>query len=244
MSALLLGVSSVVLLNVYAGVLVMLRARVYAVTLYRPMLLNIGLSFLPVLLAVLFGAGFLLLAPVLGRVSEVIDGGGSVTIWIYLVIATAVWLLFFPNSVYLITELNFSHRAETTPVPLWYDIVHTLALTLSGVANAILSLAVVQSVVVLLLDPPDRRIPGASWAFAAAVIVLGAIGVYLGRYLRVNSWDVRHPSSMMRKLATHLRQRGKALEAFGFVLTHALLIGLLYVPLFALGWSALLSEAL
>lgn len=244
MSALFLGVLAIVLLNAYAGVLVVLRARVYGVTLYRPMLLNIGLSFLPLLLAVVFGSGFLLLVPVFDRAADVIGGGGSVAIWVYLVVATAVWLLFFPNSVYLITELNFSHRAETTPVPLWYDIVQTLALTLSGIANAILSLAVVQSMVVLLLDPPDRHIPGASWAFAAAVIVLGAVGVYLGRYLRVNSWDVRHPSSMMRKLSTHLRQRGKALEALGFVLTHALLIGLLYAPLFALGWSALLAGAL
>ena len=70
--------------------------------------------------------------------------------------------------------------------------------------------------------------------------MLGAVGVYLGRYLRFNSWDVRHPASMLRKLVAHLRQRGKALEAGGFVLTHALLIALLYVPLFSLAWTALL----
>ena len=75
---------------------------------------------------------------------------------------------------------------------------------------------------------------------AGVVIVLGAVGVYLGRYLRFNSWDVRHPASMLRKLVAHLRQRGKALEAGGFVLTHALLIALLYVPLFSLAWTALL----
>ncbi len=243
-SALLLGVLAVALLNVYAAVLVVLRARVYAVRLYRPMLVNIGLSFLPVLLAIVFGVGFLLLTPVFGRAAQVVDGGGTVAIWVYLVIATAVWLLFFPNSVYLITELNFSHRGRATPVPLWYDIVQTLALTLSGIANAVLSLAVVQTMVVLLLDPADRRIPGGSWVFAGVVIVLGAVGVYLGRYLRFNSWDVRHPTSMIRKLTGHLRLRGKALEAFGFVLTHALLIALLYVPLFALGWSALSGGAL
>ena len=244
MSALLLGVLAVALLNLYAAVLIVLRARVYGVTLYRPMLLNIGLSFLPVLLAIVFGVGFLLLTPVFGRVAEAVDHGGSIAIWIYLIVATAVWLLFFPNSVYLITELNFSHRAQTTPVPLWYDIVQTLALTLSGIANAVLSLAVVQTMVVVLLDPPDKRIPAASWVFSAVVIVLGAVGVYLGRYLRFNSWDVRHPTSLVRKLASHLRERGKAPEAFGFVLTHALLIGLLYSPLFALGWSALSAGAL
>lgn len=244
MSALLIGVIAVALLNLYAAALIALRARVYGVRLYRPMLLNIGLSFLPVLLAIVFGIGFLVLTPLFGRAEEAVHGSGAVVIWVYLVIATLLWLVFFPNSVYLITELNFSHRAETTPVPLWYDIVQTLALTLSGIANAILSLAVVQTMVLVLIDRPDGRVPAASWVFAAAVIVLGAIGVYLGRYLRFNSWDIRHPGSMLRKLGTHLRQRGKALEAFGFVLTHALLIGILYVPLFALGWSALRSEAL
>ena len=44
--------------------------------------------------------------------------------------------------------------------------------------------------------------------------------------------------------APHLRQRGKALEAFGFVLTHALLIALLYVPLFTLAWSTIGADAL
>lgn len=244
MSALLIGVIAVTLLNLYAAVLIVLRARVYGVKLYRPMLLNIGLSFLPVLLAVVLGAGLLLLTPLIGRATEAIAGAGTFAVWAYLIVATLLWLVFFPNSVYLITELNFSHRAETTPVPLWYDIVQTLALTLSGIANAVLSLAVVQTMGLVLIDRPDGRIPAASWGFAATVILLGAIGVYLGRYLRLNSWDIRHPGSMIRKLGAHLRQRGKALEAFGFVLTHALLIGILYVPLFALGWSALRAGAL
>ncbi|WP_396655751.1 DUF1361 domain-containing protein [Microbacterium aurum] len=125
-------------------------------------------------------------------------------------------------------------------MPLWYDIVQTLALTLSGIANAVLSLAVVQTMFILMVDPPSGGVPASSWTFAGVVIVLGAVGVYLGRYLRFNSWDVRHPASMLRKLVAHLRQRGKALEAGGFVLTHALLIALLYVPLFSLAWTALL----
>lgn len=241
MSAVLFGAVAVVLLNLYAAILVLLRSRVYGVALYRPMLVNIGLSFLPVLLVIVFGGGLLAVVPVVGRVADVAAGAGSALVWAYLAVATVVWLLFFPNSVYLITELNFTHRAAHTPVPLWFDIVQTLALTLSGIANAILSLAVVQTLLILLIDAPDAGIPMLTWILAAAIILLGAIGVYLGRYLRVNSWDVRHPASLARKLTGHLRQRGKALEAGGFVLTHALLIALLYVPLFALGWNALVT---
>ena len=242
-SAFALGVISVVLLNLYAVVLVVLRSRVYGVPLYRPMLLNVALSSLPVLLAIVFGLGLIVLTPVFGAITERLSGAGAVFLWAYLLTATVVWLLLFPNSVYLLTELNFSHRSEVTPVPLWYDIVQTLALTLSGIANAVLSLGVVQLVYIVMVDAAGGGIPAGSWVFAAVIIVLGAVGVYLGRDLRLNSWDARHPGSLLRKLRAHLGQRGKALEAFGFVLTHALLIGLLYVPLFTLAWSALRSTA-
>ncbi len=144
---------------------------------------------------------------------------------------------------YLITELNLSHREDgPTPVPLWYDIVQTLTLTISGIANAVLSLAILQTVlIVLFIDPARPTVPASSWAFAVVVIVLGAVGVYLGRYLRFNSWDVRHPLGMLRKLGAHFRVRGKALEAFAFVVTHALLITLIYVPVYALAAASLFS---
>lgn len=239
MSSLALGAVAVVLLNLYAALLILLRSKVYGVALYRPMLLNVALSFLPVMLALVFGIGLFAVAPLLGRLSERAAEFGPIVLWIYLGIAVAVWLLFFPNAIYLITELNFSHRADMTPVPLWYDIIQTLALTLSGIANAVLSLGMVQLLFVLLIDPNGDAIPVSSWVFAGAIIILGALGVYLGRYLRFNSWDVTHPRSMIRKLSAHLRERGKALEAVGFVATHAVLVALLYVPLYALAWAAL-----
>ncbi|ALJ22296.1 DUF1361 domain-containing protein [Microbacterium sp. No. 7] len=233
--AVLTALACVVLLNVYAGVLIVLRSTVYRVPLYRPMLVNIGLSFLPVVLAAGAIAGLLLITPYLTHLPAT---PASVLVWVYVGIGTLVWLLFFPNSVYLITELNFSHRVEDSPVPLWYDIVQTLALTISGIANAIASLAAVQtSLIVLVVDPSDRGVPAGSWVFAGVVLVLGAVGVYLGRYLRFNSWDVRHPPSMVRKLATHFRQRGKALEAGAFVASHAVLVALVYVPVYVLAYA-------
>lgn len=233
--AVLTALVCVVLLNVYAGVLIVLRSVVYRVPVYRPMLVNIALSFLPVVLAGAAIVGLLLITPYLTRLP---GGLASVFVWVYLVLGTLVWLLFFPNSVYLITELNFSHRADDSPVPLWYDIVQTLALTISGIANAVASLAVVQTALIaLVIDPAGPGVPGGSWIFAGVVLVLGAVGVYLGRYLRFNSWDVKHPAGMVRKLAAHFRERGKALEAGAFVVSHAVLVGLVYVPVFALTYA-------
>ena len=51
MASLVAGLAAVVGLNVYAVLLIVLRARVYRVRLYRPMLVNVGLSLLPAALA-------------------------------------------------------------------------------------------------------------------------------------------------------------------------------------------------
>lgn len=243
MTAALLAAAAVVVLDLYAIALVVLRAKVYRVALYRPMLLNIGLSTLPVVTAIGVVVGFTVLAPAFTLLADVAPDAGVVVLPVYLALATGVWLLLFPNSVYLITELNFSHRTADTPVPLWYDIIQTLVLTLSGLGNAILSLGILHTLFVVFEEPNARVPPTAGWVLAGAVIVLGAVGVYLGRYLRVNSWDVRHPLSLLRKLAAHLRQPGKALEASAFVVTHALLVAVLYVPLFSLTWTSVVPPA-
>ncbi|MXS73349.1 hypothetical protein CSIV_10710 [Microbacterium sp. CSI-V] len=243
MTAALLAAAAVIVLDVYAVVLVVLRAKIYRVAVYRPMLLNIGLSTLPVVTAIGVVVGLTVLAPVLTRLADVAPDAGVVVLPIYLALATGVWLLLFPNSVYLITELNFSHRTADSPVPLWYDIIQTLVLTLSGLGNAVLSLGILHALFVVYEEPDDAVPPTASWVLAAVVIVLGAVGVYLGRYLRVNSWDVRHPVSLLRKLVAHLRQPGKALEASAFVVTHALLVAVLYVPLFSLTWTSFVATA-
>lgn len=238
-----LALVCLLLLNAYAALLIVLRARVYRVPLYRPMLVNVGLSFVPVVGVMAGTVVMLLLVPTFGGLASRAGWLGFLCLWLYLIVVAAVWLLFFPNSIYLITELNFSHRRADDPVPLWYDIVQTLALTLSGIFNAVGSLALAQTAVVAIVDPSASRSsgpPAASWTFAGIVLVLGAVGVYLGRYLRVNSWDVRHPRALFAKLGAHLRQPGKALEAAAFTLSHAVLVGIVYVPIYALFYHALL----
>ena len=155
-------------------------------------------------------------------------------LWAFVLFGVGVWLLFFPNSIYLITELNQSHRRRDEDVPLWYDIVLTLTLALSRMANALVSLEAIQLFAILLIADPNAAHdlpPAASWVLAGAALLLGSLGIYLGRYLRFNSWDVRHPSSMWRKSRDHFGTPGKPADVAGFVLTHTLLLALLYTPL-------------
>jgi len=94
----------------------------------------------------------------------------------------ALWLLFLPNAPYIVTD--FKHLAPNASVPLWFDVVVIAAPAWTGMLLGFLSLYLVQAAV--------RRSAGrtAGWVAAVGALGLASFGVYLGRVLRWNSWDV------------------------------------------------------
>ena len=93
-----------------------------------------------------------------------------------------VWLLFLPNAPYLLTDLI--HLRHRPPVPLWYDLALLLSCAGTGLVFTYASLARVQAFVA-------RRFgPVLGWLTAVGSLVLSAFGIYVGRFLRWNSWDV------------------------------------------------------
>jgi len=52
--------------------------------------------------------------------------------------------------------------------------------------------------------------------------------MYLGRYVRLNSWDVRHPTSLVRKVAGHVRAVG-LVQPMVFVLVYGAFFALMYL---------------
>lgn len=221
MNAILLFASAVGALNLYALVLVLIRAPTYRVPVYRPMVLNIALSLAPAL--VLGGTLLVLMVMVSGP-------SGVFAAWSILLAGGLIWLVLLPNSAYLITELNFSHRVSGDPVPLWFDIVATLALALSGIMNTLLNVLVGQVIFVVVWagDRTGGLTEPVSWAAAGGVLFLSTVGIYLGRYLRFNSWDLAHPARFFRKLVTHFIEPGRFTEAVGFCVLHTVLLGILY----------------
>ena len=94
----------------------------------------------------------------------------------------AAWLLFFPNAPYILTDLF--HLEPRAGVPYWYDLALLLSCAWNGLMLAYASLTDMQQLV-------TRRLGWWSgWAFATAALLLSSFGIYLGRYLRFNSWDV------------------------------------------------------
>lgn len=92
------------------------------------------------------------------------------------------WLLFFPNSLYIITDLI--HLEFKTDVPLWYDAILILTSALLGLMMAFASLYKAEIFFRLQFNNIKAGI------LVVASLFLGSFGVYLGRFLRWNSWDV------------------------------------------------------
>jgi uncharacterized membrane protein len=98
--------------------------------------------------------------------------------WIYM----AAWLLFFPNAMYIITDIF--HLRERPDVPQWYDLLILFSAALSGVIMGFLSLQNVEQY--LRRNISYKFVP---WAILSFLVLCG-YGIYLGRYLRWNSWDI------------------------------------------------------
>lgn len=101
--------------------------------------------------------------------------------WQY-ILPLAIWLLFFPNAAYLVTDLY--NLDNMPPVPYWYDIGFFATLAWTGLLLAVASLQIVQRMV--------RQSFGvvSSWVVVLIVVGLNGVGIYLGRFLRWNSWDI------------------------------------------------------
>jgi uncharacterized membrane protein len=108
------------------------------------------------------------------------------------------WLLFFPNAPYIVTDLIHLHhdRGERA---LLADGAVIAAFALTGLLLAFASLRRMQRLVV------ERFGASAGWALVAAVSLLTGAGVYLGRVLRWNSWDLlSRPDALLTDLVAPL----------------------------------------
>jgi uncharacterized membrane protein len=99
----------------------------------------------------------------------------------YLAVWGVLWLLFLPNAPYILTDVV--HLREPGAAPLWYDAATVVAFAGTGLVLGLGSLFLVQTVVTA------ARGPVAGWATSVLALGLASVGVYLGRFVGVNSWD-------------------------------------------------------
>ncbi|MDR1306704.1 MAG: DUF1361 domain-containing protein [Treponema sp.] len=92
------------------------------------------------------------------------------------------WLLFFPNAPYIITDLF--HLRVIRTMPVWYDTLMILSYAWAGLLFGFLSLWDIERILVRRLPRP--LVTGVS----GFLLFVGSFGIYIGRYLRWNTWDI------------------------------------------------------
>ena len=96
-------------------------------------------------------------------------------------LASFIWLLFIPNSFYIITDLF--HLFERPEIPLWFDLVLIFSFAWNGLLLGVISLRQMERII-------ETKWKWSEAFFVYPIMCLNAFGIYLGRYLRYNSWDI------------------------------------------------------
>ena len=135
----------------------------------------------------------------------------------------AVWLLFFPNAPYVLTDLLHLNEHNGN-VPKWLDLLMLLSFALVALWFGFQSLHIVQHWFA-------RKFSHATaWCVTLGSLGLSGFGVYLGRFDRWNSWDLLHrPASLLSRIASYVLDPLAHTRTWGFTLGFGTLLILAYL---------------
>jgi uncharacterized membrane protein len=134
-----------------------------------------------------------------------------------------IWLLFVPNTFYILTDLYHLIDCRDSRVPSWFDLSLIFSFAWNGLLLGVLSVRQMQK----LLAPAI----GDGWSrlFVYLVLMLSALGVYAGRYLRFNSWDVvTNPFGLMVDMGRLLIHPLQNQQAWGMIVCYTILLSFIY----------------
>lgn len=147
-----------------------------------------------------------------------------------------VWLLFIPNSFYIITDLF--HLTHIDSAPKWYDVLMIFSFAWNGLLYGIISLRKVE----LLISMQSGKT--VSVFFILLVMWLAAFGIYIGRFLRYNSWDIiTNPFSLAGEIVDMMIHPFKHGYGWGMTFVYGLFMTFVYMTIRKIGEAAELSDA-
>lgn len=152
------------------------------------------------------------------------------TAWLSLpnIILTVLWLGFLPNSFYMITDLI--HAQTAIGVDLLYNIVLIMFFIFNAVAAGYISLYLIHWSLL------KRFYYRYAHIIIAGVLLLCSFAIYLGRYLRWNSWDViTNPAGILFDVSDTILSPSTHPQVFATTVSFFLLLSSMYIII----WQAL-----
>jgi uncharacterized membrane protein len=132
-----------------------------------------------------------------------------------------LWILFFPNSPYILTDLV--HLQSRPHIPFWFDLVLILGFAWTGLCFGFLSLFDIESLLARWMSRLPRVLA------ISGLLFLSGFGIYLGRYLRWNSWDILHsPLGLMADIGERFAYPFSHSGTWGFTFLMGTLLNMMY----------------
>jgi uncharacterized membrane protein len=157
---------SVIYLTILAVVLNVLRVIIWGKISLIYILWNILLAFVP------FFISFILLS--LSKEKKLSK--------IIFIIGFILWMLFIPNAPYIVTD--FIHLGEIRSVPMIYDVFLIFSSASVGLMLGFHSFFHIEQII------KTKYSPRVTSLIMGLIMIIISFGIYLGRFMRFNSWDV------------------------------------------------------
>ncbi len=101
-----------------------------------------------------------------------------------------VWLVFLPNAPYILTDIQ--HIRLSTLQSVWFDVLLILSFAFNGMVIGFASLQIMQKLLRERLSKQTTNM------ITYIILLLCGFGIYLGRVLRWNSWDIiQNPTGIL-----------------------------------------------
>jgi uncharacterized membrane protein len=138
-----------------------------------------------------------------------------------LFILLGTWVLFFPNAPYILTDLF--HLSYNSSMPIWFDLVLILSYAWVGLLYGFFSLRDIEDLLQKKIKKSIVRL------LIIILLFLGSFGIYLGRFLRWNSWNlVNKPNQLFEDIGDRFFNPFEHPRTWGFTLFMGLFLNLLY----------------
>ncbi len=149
-----------------------------------------------------------------------------------------LWLLFLPNAPYIITD--FVHYRQRAQIPFWYDIMTIGSFAAIGFICGLFSLLEAERLFLKIFPRLLARV------FIILTIPLSAFGIWIGRFLRWNSWDAfTRPEILFQDLFAQVSDISGNADSLGIipVLSVILLVSYLLFKNITSGGLSLMPKA-
>lgn len=149
-------------------------------------------------------------------------------------LAAALWFIFYPNAPYMLTDfihisgypyygdLVNGYLTFRTDFIMWYDLFLVVLFVLTSILLGYFSLSFLHESVKV------RRNGFSGWVFVILISLFSGFAIYLGRFIRLNSWDiVTNPGHLLNTILNYLN-----LQALRFTVLFGIETFLVYSALY------------